>query len=131
MPMSFDWVVTMGEIARDEPMTFQNIAYGLRCNEPVPREVREFLADLLEGKVKRPVGKPSRDWFERESTGNYIRTTYELMREQATNSPQPGKGETPSEVAFLMTKARLAAEGLNVSEDVVRDAVKRRRSWKD
>jgi len=125
------WFETMMELRHGEFPSSAGLAFGLRSDAPVPPEVREFLAKWVAGEIKRPKGRPRRNWMDREFTGNWVRATYALMLEMATEARDAGEhlAGTPSEVALEMTRDHLASDGHHMSVEAIRDAVNRRHGW--
>lgn len=63
--------------------SMEEVASGLRGDAPVPKEVREFLADFITGKTKRPPGRQPDNRIDRDAIRREVRITYdELLDEE-------------------------------------------------
>lgn len=127
------WLEVVVDLRRSPPQfpTKKGLLTGLRSKTPVPEEVREFLAKLVSGEMKRPKGTPKQGWFEREIIGMHVRTTYEFIKELMAEEQQTGEqlGDKPSEIALIRTQDMLATEGEHRSVESIRDIILRRKGW--
>ena len=125
---SFAWAIPMREIEEDAPVSHDMIAYGLRSPEPVPKEVREYLAQVMEGQGK-PRRSSVRNWFDREVTRDLVLLTHQICKASAIADPEPGKGQTRAFTALKRTQEMLAAHRLHMSMDAIRDVLLERKGW--
>ena len=121
------WGPALSALVRNEFPDKEHILNALRGNQPIPKAVRHHLADLLEGKIKRPRGRSfTRDekvkkFFRNET----IRMIYRLIIEDIRQLPAEKRASsTPTEEA-LAEAARIVAEKYNIhlSEDQIRGIV--------
>lgn len=99
----------------------------LRSNEPLPDEFRAFVADLLEGKVKRKVGNPKKRPFQQlydDVLACDIKEDYEKLLCEYQKEVR-NKCGTPTERA----KAAIAQK-YNKSEEIISQIVYPRKSKK-
>jgi len=126
------WFETLLELKRGEFPTKEALAFGLRSSEPVPPSVREFLAQLVGGDMRRPKKRPKRSLLVIEVNADAARLTYEFMLERAQEARAAGEHfhGTPSEVAMEWTQQALADRNEHLSIDSIRDMVRGRKGSK-
>ncbi len=95
----------------------------LRSNEPLPDEFRSFAADLIEGKVKRKIGRGKKRPFQKMVLEYDIKEDYEkLLCEYQKEKNNSG---TPTDRA----KAAIAQK-YNKSEDTISQIIHQRKNKK-
>ena len=102
------------------------IARALKAGDsPVPRPVRNFLAEYLTGERGRPAGRPHADLFERRLMTGVIDAAYRHELDWAQEEKSHGRLQgMPSDVAA----ERVAAQ-FTMSVGSIRDALHRRNGW--
>lgn len=125
----YGWAATLTELRTEVWPHIPTLAEGLRADEPVPEEVRMFLADVIEGKRTRPRRRPkAQNVIEREIEDNLVRAVFEFEYENAKGEWTPTGvspldhfiAGSPYEVALTRTKAALSEHGIDLSEDWVK-----------
>ncbi len=126
------WMPTEMEITKGEFPHLPTLAQALRGDDPLPGPVRMFLADFVEGKVKKLRGKgrpKAANILVQEITDDFLFAVYEqeLQTIRATPKRERDHG-TPTDLALLET-ARVAFEQRIRSHDrkpLTPDAIKKR-----
>ena len=121
------WGPALSALARNKIPDKETILRALRGEQPIPNEVRQHLADLIEGKIKRPRG---RSFTSAEIAGKLfrdeaIRRIYRFIIDDIRQIPADKRASsTPSEKAFAEV-ARIAAKtlGIHLSESQIRGIV--------
>src|SRR5580693_2091448 len=98
------WFRVCGALERGEFPSRADLAFGFRTAGPVPEEVKLFMAELCEGKITAPKGRPPKDWFTRLVAHNAAKAIYIDELEIAQGLKSLGGGSdyqagTPSEIA--------------------------------
>src|SRR5580693_4204137 len=126
------WFVVVGALERGEFPSGADLAFGFRSGDPLPARVRIFLAELFEGKISAPPGRPKKDWFTRWTAHFAAKAIYvdELKIAQGLKSSgEAYQAGTPSEIALAATAEALSTPEVPVSEDTARDMRLRRHGY--
>lgn len=103
------------EIAADKYVSAADLSSALRKHgsRPIPSAVLDYLCDLLEGKVRKPKGRPGRPAFEIRRWHMVIRGLYKLrqrwLNERKRRYGHPA-GWTNLDMAAAEIAARLVAK---------------------
>jgi hypothetical protein len=126
------WWVTLLELRNDRFPDLRMLAAALRRDEQVPYEVRVFLADYLDGKIKKPRGRPRASVVEELFSNVGASMIYRTFVEENRAAKARGEhlGDTPSELALVQTTEHLRTVGHHMEPETIRDAVYPRRRRK-
>jgi hypothetical protein len=117
----FGWSVTLRELRDGKCPHIPTVVEALEGEEPIPAEVRKFLADYLADRVNSSRGRPpAKNALEQEMDDNFLRTTFDFFYRDVEKD-RPG---TPHEVALARTKEIAAKHGMHLSEDTVKKRLK-------
>ncbi|OQK18005.1 hypothetical protein AU255_09155 [Methyloprofundus sedimenti] len=79
MPLIIDSKYTIAKNRYIETGDKELIIKLLRSKEPFPDDFRDFVADLLEGKVKMPVGRVKKSSWNKAKEQAFIQCEYEEL----------------------------------------------------
>jgi hypothetical protein len=117
------YVNSQAEIILGDFPHLPTLAFALRSDEPVPKLVREFLADFIEGKRKRPRGSPKTTNLISQVLMDHIllhvyRAEYKRLKEMP-RSERKRQG-SPSDVALERTSIEAAKRGIHLKPDAIK-----------
>jgi hypothetical protein len=120
------WAITLAELNTGRFPALDRIARALKHGDaPVPRQVRDFLAEFLTGERKRPRGRQQIDLYDKRLTTGIVDGLYSVELERALEEKERGQLHgMPSEVA-----CERVAEEMGMSMGYVRDILGRRNGW--
>jgi hypothetical protein len=114
------WAITLRELAAGRQASLGRLAHALRGGDsPVPRAVRDHIAGVLAGEIKRR-GRPRLDVLERSILRELVDSKF--AREVAALEAEGAKA--PKSTA----RERVALD-MGMSPSSVRDALARRNGW--
>jgi hypothetical protein len=108
------------EIKAGKPPHRPTLARALRGEKPIPKVVREFLADLVEGKIapenRRKEGRQEANILERELKSTILHVFYEGHYEFLKAVPRAKRKfhGSPSHEALIRTAADAAKLGIGI-----------------
>jgi hypothetical protein len=118
--------MTLAELDAGRFPALDRIARALKHGDaPVPRQVRDFLAEYLSGDRKRPRGRQKMDLYDKRLTIGIVDSFYSAELDRALEQKEQGQLQgMPSDVAC----ERVAKE-MGMSIGSVRDVLGRRNGW--
>lgn len=119
----------MMELREGEFPNVRTIADAMRGGEPIPGEVRDFLAGYIEGAIRRPRGRTKyrdKNAIDHHVDETYLRSVFDDFHERAKNSATHFNG-TPFEAALLRTAKAIKDEfGISLTPDGIKKRLKMR-----
>jgi hypothetical protein len=118
------WLDILQAIEEGRPPDHEVLAKLLRNSRyVVDQRVRDYLADHLEGKIRKPRGRPADMNIERVGRNIIIRSIYWRNYDRLAAIPGSERLGTASEVAFEETVTQLAERNILMSAGQVRKIV--------
>ena len=119
------WGSVLQSLREGEIPLKQDMARALRGPYEIPSQVRNYLADDFEGKIKRPRGRPNthHEKHKKFARDFFVVALFEWHRDVIRNSGESKDPGTPTEVALERTSEELVRSGRNLSPAAVRAIV--------